>query len=48
VGSENSQEELEEFFDSSGLRQRRSWCERVSTEGDLHHMIFEFVHFVIL
>jgi hypothetical protein len=25
VGSENSQEELEEFFNSSGLRRRRSW-----------------------
>jgi hypothetical protein len=37
VGSENSREELEEFFDSSGLRRRRSWCERVAAEGDLHH-----------
>jgi hypothetical protein len=35
VGSENSREELEEFFDSSGLRRRRSWCERVAAEGDL-------------
>ena len=34
MGSENSREELEEFFDSSGLRRRRSWCERVAAEGD--------------
>jgi hypothetical protein len=33
VGSENSQEELEEFFDSSGLGERRSWWERLDHEG---------------
>jgi hypothetical protein len=40
VGSENSREELEEFFDSSGLRRRRPWCERVAAEGDLRQFIY--------
>jgi hypothetical protein len=33
VGSEKSQEELEEFFDSSSLGERRSWWERLDHEG---------------
>ena len=35
MGSENSREELEELFDSLGLRRRRSWCEQVAAKGDL-------------